>query len=128
MNKNMSSFQKISEMKRKTSVKSVHIYVVHTTIETYLNIHILRTTIEIRRQTIEIQHPMYDITVKASASVACDVKYSTYVFTIICNSKNFYLLWFMFGRHQNSKTCKMVTVTYCGHIVRIFLHKFYTFP
>ena len=56
--------------------------VVHaTTVETYLNIHMLRTTIEIRRQIIDIQHPMYDITVRASASVGYDKK-CMYILTI----------------------------------------------
>ena len=35
----------------------------------YLYINMLSTTIDMRRQIIDMQHPMYDIMVSASASV-----------------------------------------------------------
>ena len=36
---------------------------------TYLNINMLSTTMDTKRQIIDIQHPMYDTMVNASASV-----------------------------------------------------------
>ena len=55
----------------------------------------LSTTIEIKRQTSDIQHPMYDMIVNASASVDYDEK--VHVATSHRNFVN--LFWFMFSRH-----------------------------
>ena len=86
MNKNMSSFQIISEIEVS---EVVHVIIV----KTYLNMNMLRITIEIKRQTIDMQQPMYDTTVSALASVGYDERYIRVCMDTIQSSRNIIYLF-----------------------------------
>ena len=49
----------------------------------------LNIAIDIKRQTIDIEHPMYDITVSALASVGYGEEYVLYRFSMLQNGRMF---------------------------------------